>query len=68
MKNTITFSREALDKLKSKYEEASNNNHTCFVWKNSLMNVGRAKQLITKLEASPNLSISCGNASNNYSI
>jgi hypothetical protein len=42
----ITFTRESLDRYKSEYDKAIENNHTTFVWKNSLNNVYDAKKLI----------------------
>jgi len=53
----ITFTREALDRYKSKCDEAKEKGSSTFVWKGSLNNIYDAKILIDKLERSINLSI-----------
>lgn len=57
MASKITFSRESLNKYKAICEIAEGNGDSIFIWKNQVNKVVDAKQLIQKLEASPNLSI-----------
>lgn len=55
--NTITFTRESLNKYKIECEKAKLIGETHFVWKGSINNVQIAINLIDKLEKSDNLTI-----------
>lgn len=54
--HTIRFTREKLNEYKELCRTAKLNNSTSFIWKNMLVNIQDAEDLIKKLEASPILS------------
>lgn len=57
MANTITFTREQLDKFKEKVAKSKEQKATYFIWKGGIFTVLNAEELIRRLEASPNLQI-----------
>jgi hypothetical protein len=54
---SISFTRKALDAYKSRCEKHEELGDSTFIWMNQVNKVSEAKELIDKLEKSPNLSI-----------
>lgn len=57
MTNTVTFTRELLDRYKQTVKYHKERGRRSFVWRGQLEEVKHAEVLIKKLEESPSLTI-----------